>query len=408
MNEEELVKLFGRSWIRLKILAELAKFNELTIDEVYRLLGKEKKRYQYLMNHLKLLQELGILRIIDNYKVQLTAKGRKYTQKVAALFKNCTDSTTNNNSLEVYLAGHYKAWASLKLLLEFIRDFNHLIPQVLYKYINGFPLLASIGVYWRDKFKIPHNLIKRESISKLFVDSGAQQFFSKFKSAYYPYTPCEYIRTSLSILNADLIATLDLPLDILVSRGIISISHGIRKTVEYGVDCIEVFEKEVMESTKKPIVVPVLQGFDDPSQWLECYDIYKEQGIDKNKFKIWGVGSLCITRSYKFASKVLHEIRHHIGHDVKLHVFGLGLHIVRKVYNIINSYDTSSWVYWAKMDGAYFAFFPKRTENSWRLRFMQWTTRTSHKYDTVEIMALNALNVLLHNEVLNLMKHKKK
>ena len=403
MKEQEIAKLIGRSWIRLRILIEIAKFSELTVGELYRLLGKERKRYQYLMKHLKCLQELGFIKIED-HKIRITPKGEKYSKKIIALLEDCTNASLDHEPLKVYLAGHYKAWSSLKLLLQFIKDFKYIIPQPLSKYVDGFPLLVSIGVYWNGRFNIPKDLMERDYISELFVDSGAQQFFNKFKGSYYPYTPRDYIKTCLNILKADLIATLDLPLDLLVPRGIISVNNGIRKTVDYGINCIDIFEKEIMEGNRNSIIVPVLQGFNDPSQWLECYDIYKEHGIDKNRFRIWGIGSLCIARSYKFASRIIQEIRSHLGWDVKLHVFGLGLHIVRKIYQMIDSYDTSAWVYWAKMDGAFFTFFPRRIKDSWKPRFMQWVSRINHKYNTVEIMALNALNILLHNEVLAYMK----
>ena len=301
------------------------------------------------------------------------------------------------NSIEVYLAGHFKAMESLIILNNFIKDIGIHIYNFSRKYLHGFPVLLSLGVYWNSsKFITPK--IPRDIISKLFIDSGAQQFYNKFNKPYYPYTPRDYIEIAMK-LNPDFIATLDIPLDLVFPKRIMGIKEGIKKTVEYGIECISIAEKyNIMEK-----IVPVLQGYNNPEEWLECYDLYKEHGIDK-KFKVWGIGSLCTAKRKSLVVDVISNIRKKVGKEIKLHVFGLSLNLLRYVYDKINSYDTSVWVYWSKMDGALFSTFPKNHKGKLKLRFMQFKSRKKHLYDTVELMALNALNVLIHNEILNLFK----
>ena len=74
-------------------------------------------------------------------------------------------------------------------------------------------ILISAGTLWRGrKFSRP-NWLKRKSINKVFLDSGAQQFCTKFKD--YPFTIRQYVDLVKS-LKPTYAATLDYPLDITV------------------------------------------------------------------------------------------------------------------------------------------------------------------------------------------------
>jgi len=95
--------------------------------------------------------------------------------------------------LKVYLAGASTALKALRSL-------------------SGVPFLLSAGLYWSgNRFRLGCDL---SFAREIFVDSGAQQFFNKFNSFKYPYSPREYVDFASSV-GADLIATLDLPLAIL-------------------------------------------------------------------------------------------------------------------------------------------------------------------------------------------------
>jgi queuine/archaeosine tRNA-ribosyltransferase len=239
--------------------------------------------------------------------------------------------------------------------------------------------LLSAGRYWsgggfrRDKdFEVARSLG-----GLVFLDSGAQQFFSKFRDRY-PYTPAQYLEFAINAVKADLVATLDLPLDILAPRGM-PINEGIKRTVELGVETVALAEKlGVLER-----VVPVLQGFDDPLQWLESLDLYKEHGIAPQRFRLWGVGSICMMRSPKAVEEVLAAVRRALGSGVGIHVFGISMNALRRVFGIIDSYDSSAWVYWAKKDGAVLVWSRRRGA------FIHLQVRDGKRYATEDLMEVN-------------------
>jgi hypothetical protein len=238
--------------------------------------------------------------------------------------------------------------------------------------------LLSAGRYWGGgRFRYSEDFKTARSMGGLvFLDSGAQQFFSKFRDSY-PYTPTQYLEFAVGTVKADFVATLDLPLDILAPRGL-SIKEGIKKTVELGVEVVALAEKLGVLGR----VVPVLQGFDDPSQWLESLDLYKQHGITPQRFKLWGVGSICMMRSPKLVERVLSAVRKALG-DAKMHVFGISLNALRRVYPLIDSYDTSAWVYWAKKDGAVLVWSRRRRA------FIHLQARDGRRYATEDLMEVN-------------------
>jgi hypothetical protein len=243
--------------------------------------------------------------------------------------------------------------------------------------------LLSAGRYWRGgRFAHSEDFSLARSLGgQVFLDSGAQQFFSKFRDRY-PYTPAQYLEFAINSVGADLIATLDLPLDILVPRGM-PITEGIRKTVELGIEVVAHAEKlGVLDR-----IVPVLQGFDDPSQWLESLDLYKEHGVTPQRFRLWGVGSICMMKSPRMVEKVLSAVRKALG-NAKIHVFGISMNALRRVFALIDSYDTSAWVYWAKVDGAVFVWSRRRGA------FIHLQARDGKRYNTEDLMEVNLKQVL--------------
>jgi len=247
--------------------------------------------------------------------------------------------------------------------------------------------LLSAGTYYSGgKFKENPDIPKVRSLGGLlFMDSGAQQFYKDFKGFDYPYTEKDYLGFALKA-GVDYIATLDLPLDILHPRGL-PIKDGIRRTAEHGVELIALAED--MGAVDK--VVPVLQGFDDPTQWLESLDLYKSHGITPDRFRYWGVGSICMMRSPVLVHKVLSAVRQAMP-DVRLHVFGISMNSLKRVYHIINSYDTSVWVYHAKMDGRVYIWSGRRNA------FMRFKVAYPRQYGTADLMEANLRQILTMHE----------
>jgi len=247
--------------------------------------------------------------------------------------------------------------------------------------------LLSAGAYYKNgKFIMSDDFkLAKELGGEVFMDSGAQQFYMDFNGFDYPYTEKDYLEFALKA-GVDYIATLDLPLDILHPRGL-PIKDGIKRTVEHGVELIALAEDLGVVDK----IVPVLQGFDDPSQWLESLDLYKSHGVTPDKFKYWGVGSICMMKSPPSVHKILSAVRKALP-DVKLHVFGISMNSLRRTYYLIDSYDTSVWIYWAKMDGNVYIWSPRRNA------FMRFKAR--RRYDTKDLMEVNMLEIItMHKDL---------
>jgi hypothetical protein len=250
--------------------------------------------------------------------------------------------------------------------------------------------LLSAGRYWGgDEFKwSPDFEVARSLGGLLFLDSGAQQFYSKFNGLDYPYTPRQYLDFALRI-GADFIAMLDLPLDILVPRGL-SVTEGVRRTIELGVETIALAEGMGILNR----VVPVLQGYDDPSQWLECLDRYREHGVTPQRFKYWGLGSLCMARSARLVESVVKAVKRALGENARIHVFGISMSSLRRVYSLIDSYDTSAWVYWAKVDGAILVWSSRKRS------FIHLQSRDGRRYKTEDLLEVNLKSTLeMHRDL---------
>jgi hypothetical protein len=245
--------------------------------------------------------------------------------------------------------------------------------------------LLSAGAYFEGgRFVMSEDIeLARGLGGSVFMDSGAQQFYKSFRDFDYPYSERDYLEFALRA-GVDYIATLDLPLDILHPRGL-PIGEGIRRTVEHGVELIGLAEDLGVVDK----VVPVLQGFDDPSQWLESLDLYKSHGVTPQRFRYWGVGSICMMKSPPMVHKVLSAVREALP-DARLHVFGISMNSLRRVFHMINSYDTSVWIYWAKVDGDVYIW------NYRRNAFMRFKAR--RRYSTEDLMEVNMREIMTMHE----------
>jgi hypothetical protein len=313
----------------------------------------------YLRNVLRFLKERGFIREVDD-NICLTELG------IVLAYRDPPCPT-------LFLAG---ASTALRAAVESgIRPLNWLL---------------SAGRYWRSGgFVVDEDVrLARSLRGLLFLDSGAQQFYSEFRGLDYPYTARQYLDFALRV-GADLVATLDLPLDILVPRGL-GVGEGIRRTVEHGVEVVSLAEQLGVLHR----VVPVLQGYDDPSQWLECLDLYRQHGVSPQRFGYWGIGSLCMARSPRFVESVVGEVRRALGGYARVHVFGISMDSLRRVYSLIDSYDTSAWVYWAKVDGAALVWSTRRKA------FIHLQARDGRRYPTEDLMEVNLRSVLeMHRDL---------
>lgn len=322
----------------------------LSYEEILNTYGKGSKGY--LKKVISYLEHKGFIEKIND-KYRLTSKGYAITQR-------------DPPCPTLFLAG---ADAALRVAFESgVRPLNWLL---------------SAGRYWngREFVRSPDFEMAKSLAGQVFLDSGAQQFYSKIKGLRYPYSAKQYVDFAARV-GADLVATLDLPLDILVPRGL-SVGEGVKSTVDLSVEVVAAAE-ELGLSAK---IVPVLQGYDSPEQWLECLDLFKQHGVSPQKFRLWGLGSLCMAKSVKLVRSVVSEVKKALG-DAAIHVFGVSMNSLRKIYNLIDSYDTSAWVYWAKMDGAALVWSGRRKA------FIHLQARDGRRYSTEDLMEINMNSII--------------
>jgi len=99
-----------------------------------------------------------------------------------------------------------------------------------------------------------------------------------------------------------------------------------------------------------------------------------------------------MVRSARLTEAVLAEVRRALGSGASIHVFGIDLGHMRRVYGLVDSYDTSAWVYWAKADGAVLVWSPRRGA------FVHLQARDGKRYDTETLLDLNLRQVLAMHE----------
>jgi len=111
------------------------------------------------------------------------------------------------------------------------------------------------GSGWRKPFEQPLNK------GKVMLDSGAQQFNTRFKR--FPYTAMDYIALANRI-RADYLVSLDVPLDYVVARGEMDYKEGLEITVRNAKELIELYRRPSRRWTSFP--VPVIQGL--KTEWF--------------------------------------------------------------------------------------------------------------------------------------------
>ena len=102
-----------------------------------------------------------------------------------------------------------------------------------------------------------------------------------------------------------------------------------------------------------------------------------------------------MARSKRLICSVLAELRRALGNERRIHVFGLSLNALREVHQLIDSFDTAVWVYWAKMDGAVLVWDPIE------FSFVHLQARDGKRYDTKRLLRINALQIYNMLESLN-------
>jgi len=189
-------------------------------------------------------------------------------------------------------------------------------------------VLVSAGILWRGrKFSRP-NWLRRKYINRVFLDSGAQQFCTKFKD--YPFTIRQYVDLVKS-LKPTYAATLDYPLDITVVYHKADRRDHIHRTVENAVRLLDY---------DLPNLVLVIQGL-EKYDFNYCLDLYQDYGL--LDWKYWGIGSLCMAKNIDLMVQVCRLVRRRLGNDKWIHVFGPSVLSWSRIRPYVDSIDTSTW-----------------------------------------------------------------
>lgn len=90
-----------------------------------------------------------------------------------------------------------------------------------------------------------------------------------------------------------------------------------------------------------PWLIPIQGWNKNPKSVLRSIALYKEHGI-LDKYNYYAVGNLCAENDMEIMYKTLKLVREALP-DKQIHVFGLHLNALRKVYWLIDSFDSMAW-----------------------------------------------------------------
>ncbi|RSN73364.1 hypothetical protein [Candidatus Methanodesulfokora washburnensis] len=135
----------------------------------------------------------------------------------------------------------------------------------------------------------------------------------------------------------------------------------------------------VLKYTEKydwiPWLIPIQGWNKNPESVLRCINLYKKYGII-DKFNYFAVGNLCVEPDIEIAYKTISLVRKELP-DKKIHVFGLKLNALKKVFFMIDSFDSMAWT--RPVDDSLNANYSCKTKEE-RLRFFE---RWLEKYNAI-------------------------
>jgi queuine/archaeosine tRNA-ribosyltransferase len=120
--------------------------------------------------------------------------------------------------------------------------------------------------------------------------------------------------------------------------------------------------------------LPVIQGWNKkPDSVLRCIKLYREYGII-DKFDYFAIGNLCVEPDVDIIYRTVKFVRGELS-DKKLHVFGLKLNALKKVFSLIDSFDSMAWT--RPVDSSLNANYSCKTQEE-RVRFFErWLQKYS-------------------------------
>jgi len=92
--------------------------------------------------------------------------------------------------------------------------------------------------------------------------------------------------------------------------------------------------------------MPVLQGW-ALTEYLHCWDLYDQAGVDLSTYPVVGVGSVCRRQATEEIGEILAAIRS-LDEGVPLHGFGVKRHGLSLYGHLLDSADSMAWSYSAR------------------------------------------------------------
>jgi hypothetical protein len=128
-----------------------------------------------------------------------------------------------------------------------------------------------------------------------------------------------------------------------------------------------------------PWLIPIQGWYRNPKSVLRSIALYREHGI-LEKYDYYAVGNLCVENDVEVTYRTLRIIREALP-DKKVHVFGLHLAALRKVYWFIDSFDSMAWT--RPVDSSLNANYSCKTTEE-RVRFFErWLEKYKRIVDSV-------------------------
>lgn len=217
--------------------------------------------------------------------------------------------------------------------------------------------LAHAGV---PLFVSHRRLARRKTLLKARVgwalDSGGFSELSLYGG--WRTTPQDYVaavkRYDREIGKLDWAAPQDLMTEPeMVARTGLSVVEHQRRTVANFIQLEHLWHSsDDLVSAESPFQ-PVLQG-QSPRDYLRCWDMYGEAGIDLANYPLVGVGSVCRRQHTDEIREVFEALRDR-DPEIPLHGYGVKALGLRKYGHYLCSFDSLSWSYNARrnppMDG---------------------------------------------------------
>jgi len=99
----------------------------------------------------------------------------------------------------------------------------------------------------------------------------------------------------------------------------------------------------VLKYTKEyPWMLITIQSHNKkPDSIRKCIELYREYGI-LEKFDYFALGNLCVEPDIELIYKTVKNARNQLK-DKKIHVFGLKLNVLKKIFTLIDSFDSMAW-----------------------------------------------------------------